>query len=101
MGHAGDIEARYTTNKGRLPPDLVEDMRDAYRRSAPFLETSKAEDRETELKALFRRQMLLVAGLTEEEVDKMDVEAMTDADVQRIVREKVAVQAGDGGTCGT
>ena len=101
MGHAGDIEARYTTNKGRLPPDLVEDMRDAYRRSAPFLETSKAEDRETELKALFRRQMLLVAGLTEKEVDKMDLEAMTDADLQRIVREKLVGAAGTGGNGGT
>jgi len=104
MGHAGDIEARYTTNKGRLPPDLVEDMRDAYRRSAPFLETSKAEDREAELKALFRRQLLVVAGLTEKEVDKMDLEAMTDADLQRIVREKLvgaAVSNGNGGTNGT
>ncbi len=101
MGHAGDIEARYTTNKGRLPPDLVEDMRDTYRRSAPFLETSKAEDRETELKALFRRQMLLVAGLTEKEVDKMDLEAMTDADLQRIVREKLVGAAGTGGNGGT
>jgi len=27
MGHKGDIEARYTTNKGRLPEDVVEDMR--------------------------------------------------------------------------
>jgi len=104
MGHAGDIEARYTTNKGRLPPDLVEDMRDAYRRSAPFLETSKAEDREAELKALFRRQMLLVSGLTEKEVDTTDLEAMTDADLQRIVREKLVGAAGtngDGGTNGT
>ena len=89
MGHAGDIEARYTTNKGRLPPDLVEDMRDAYRRSSPFLETSRAEDREAELKALFRRQMLLVAGLTEKEVDTMDLEAMTDPELQRIVRQKL------------
>ena len=104
MGHVGDIEGRYTTNKGRLPPDLIEDMRDAYRRSAPFLETSKAEDREAELKALFRRQMLLVAGLTEKEVDTMDLEAMTDADLQRIVREKLvgaAASNADGGTNGT
>ncbi|MEM4234095.1 MAG: hypothetical protein QXU75_02990 [Candidatus Methanomethylicaceae archaeon] len=27
MGHKGDIENRYTTNKCRLPPDVVEDMR--------------------------------------------------------------------------
>src|SRR5207247_3301894 len=89
MGHVGDIEARYTTNKGRLPPDLIEDMRDAYRRSLPFLETTKPADREAELKASFRRQMLLVAGLSEKEVGKMDLDAMTDAELHRIVRDKL------------
>jgi site-specific recombinase XerC len=89
MGHVGDIEARYTTNKGRLPPDLIEDMRDAYRRSSAFLETTKPADREAELKASFRRQMLLVAGLSEKEIGKIDLEGMTDADLQRIVRERL------------
>ncbi len=89
MGHKGDIEARYTTNKGRLPQDLVDDMRDAYRRSAPFLETTKVEGSEGELKVVFRRQMLAVAGLGEAEVAKMDLEAMTDADLQRIVRDRL------------
>ena len=27
MGHKGNIEARYSTNKGVLPPDTIEDMR--------------------------------------------------------------------------
>jgi integrase len=89
MGHVGDIEARYTTNKGRLPPDLIEDMRDAYRRSLSFLETTKPADREAELKASFRQQMLLVAGLSEKEIGKLDLDAMTDAELQRIVRDKL------------
>ena len=38
-GHKGDIEARYSTNKGRLPPDMIEDIREAYRRCEPFLST--------------------------------------------------------------
>jgi site-specific recombinase XerC len=104
MGHVGDIEARYTTNKGRLPPDLVEDMRDAYRRSLPFLETTKREDRETELKSAFRKQMLLVAGLDEKEIAKMDLEGMSDADLQRIVRDRLigsSVGSGNGNGNGT
>jgi hypothetical protein len=40
MGHKGDIEARYSTNKGVLPPDMVEDMRKAYRQCEPFLSTT-------------------------------------------------------------
>ena len=42
MGHKGDIEARYSTNKGVLPLDMVEDMRKAYRECEPFLLTSAA-----------------------------------------------------------
>lgn len=39
MGHKGDIEARYSTNKGRLPPVMLEEMRSAYRRCEPLLST--------------------------------------------------------------
>jgi len=38
-GHKGDIEARYSTNKGVLPPDMIEDMRKCYRECEPFLST--------------------------------------------------------------
>lgn len=43
MGHKGDIEARYSTNKGKLPPDMVEDMRRCYGECEPFLTTLAAE----------------------------------------------------------
>jgi hypothetical protein len=39
MGHKGDMEARYTTNKARLPPDMIEDMRQRYEACEPFLST--------------------------------------------------------------
>jgi hypothetical protein len=40
-GHKGDIESRYSTNKGRLPPEMIEDIRQAYTRCEPFLGTVK------------------------------------------------------------
>lgn len=40
MGHKGDIEARYSTNKGRLPPDMIKDMRKCYMECEPFLVTT-------------------------------------------------------------
>jgi len=40
MGHKGDIEARYSTNKGVLPPDMIEDIRKAYKECEPFLSTA-------------------------------------------------------------
>ena len=39
MGHKGDIEARYSTNKGVLPPDMIEDMRRCYKDCESFLST--------------------------------------------------------------
>ena len=39
MGHKGDIEHQYTTNKHRLPEDLIENMREKYRLASKFLET--------------------------------------------------------------
>jgi hypothetical protein len=39
-GHKGDIEARYSTNKGVLPPDMIEDMRKCYKECEPFLSTT-------------------------------------------------------------
>ncbi len=45
MGHKGNIEARYTTNKGRLPEALSKEMREAFMRCTPFLDLEvKHED---------------------------------------------------------
>lgn len=46
MGHKGDIEARYTTNKGRLPEDLIEDMRRTFKESSEYLETTPRPERD-------------------------------------------------------
>ena len=90
MGHVGDIEARYTTNKGKLPSDLIDDMRDAYRRSLPFLETGpKKGGDEEEMKRSFRRQILGVAGFSDEEIGKIDLSGMDDGEFQRKVRERL------------
>jgi integrase len=89
MGHIGDIEARYTTNKGRLPKDLIEDMREAYKRCQPYLQTTKAGAGEEELKASFRRQLLLLTGMKEDEMDKLNINDMTDEEIQDILKRRL------------
>jgi hypothetical protein len=90
MGHVGDIEARYTTNKGRLSEEMIEDMREAYRRSLGFLETSKPSTAaEDDLKESFRRQILAVTGMAPDEIDKMNLRAMTDGQLQQVVAERL------------
>jgi hypothetical protein len=90
MGHKGDIENRYTTNKQRLPESVIEDMREAYKRSQDFLQTTEREETsEDKLRESFRKQLLLVAGFKQEEVDKIDLPSMSDEELQEIVRKKL------------
>lgn len=88
MGHKGDIEARYTTNKGRLPESLLDDMREAYRRSQRFLQTKGKDTNEETLRDSFRKQLLLVAGFSPDEIKTMDP-SMDDAIFQETVRKKL------------
>ena len=88
MGHKGDIEARYTTNKGRLPDTVIEDMREAYKRSLEYLETRKTSVNGESLQDALRRQLLLVAGFSADEVDSMD-HSMSDEEFQEAVRRKL------------
>ncbi len=59
MGHKGNMEARYTTNKGRLPEALIEDMRLRYANSEEYLSTLKTQDHEKTRK----RDFLLTAEM--------------------------------------
>ena len=97
MGHKGDIEHRYTLNKSRLGGEVVEDLREAYRRSQEYLQTSRSEsDSEERLRDSFRKQLLLVAGFKPEEVEEMDL-SMDDSGFQEIVRKRLLGQSRDGG----
>ena len=90
MGHKGGIENRYTTNKCKLPESVIEDMREAYRRSQEYLQTMKfQETSEEKLRQAFRKQLLLVAGFEQAEVDKLDLSSLSDEELQKIVRNKL------------
>lgn len=90
MGHKGDIENRYTTNKHKLPEEVIEDMREAYKRSQEYLQTTKvSETSEEKLTQAFRKQLLLVAGFAQDEVDKMDLASLGDEELQEIVRKRL------------
>jgi hypothetical protein len=89
MGHKGDIENRYTTNKQRLPESVVEDMRAAYARSEEFLQTKiNEETSEEKLAMALRKQWLMVAGFKQEEIDKMDISTLNNDELQEMVRKK-------------
>ena len=47
MGHVGSIEATYTTNKTMLPKDLVDAMRDSFKRAEKHLDIETMQDNKT------------------------------------------------------
>lgn len=65
-------------------------MRQAYARSQEYLQTTRAsETSEEKLTQAFRKQLLLVAGFKQDEVDKMDVPSLDDERLQEIVRKRL------------
>ena len=86
MGHKGDMEARYTTNKGKLTDQMTEDMRRAYEQSQQFLSTDGMHDTESDkhkmLVGMWRQQakmygLDIYAMLTNDAVDKMQDDTCT------------------------
>jgi len=99
MGHKGDIENRYTTNKCRLPESVIEDMREAYKRSQEYLQTTKPETGREKLIEEFRKQLLVVAGFSQDEIDRIDVTGLTDEEFQDLVRKRLLGRRDE--DCGT
>ncbi|MDE1818662.1 MAG: hypothetical protein KGI19_08675 [Thaumarchaeota archaeon] len=49
MGHKGSIEAKYTTNKSILAKTLMDEMREAFRKSQEFLDYETNRESEEEI----------------------------------------------------
>lgn len=89
MGHKGDIEARYSTNK-RLPPDMIEEMRESYKKCLKYLETRVTEPSESDAKLYLQQQLLLAVGYRQDEIDRMNLAEMDNEAFQKLLRDKVA-----------
>ena len=65
-------------------------MREAYRKSQQYLQTIKAEKAsEEEIRQAFRKQLLLVAGFKPDEINNMDLSAISDEELQTIIRQRL------------
>ena len=89
MGHKGDIEARYSTNK-RLSPDMIEEMRQSYQKSLKYMETRVSEVSEDNARLYLQQQLLSAVGYRQDEIDKMNLADTTTEDFQKLLRDKVA-----------
>jgi hypothetical protein len=83
MGHKGSMEARYTTNKGRLPQSLVDDMREAYQRCEKFLTGQAPSERDVRLEVA--HVLLESLGYSEKDLEGVD---LTDVQQVRALTQK-------------
>lgn len=93
MGHTGDIEHTYTLNKSKLPREVIEQMRESYRKAQKYLQTADTANRE-DINKMFKRQLLLVAGYKSEEIKEEHME-LGEEEFQKMVREKLAKEMGN------
>jgi hypothetical protein len=72
MGHKGSIEAKYTTNKGLLPDELIEEMRAAFKRCERMLdlENQAEESQDPENKTKQPTQLVISLDKVEEMISQ-------------------------------
>jgi hypothetical protein len=87
MGHKGDIEAVYTTNKQKLSSEMIEDMRQAFKKASEYLVTERSETKgESELKRLF----LVASGkFSPEEIEKKHLAELPYEELQKVLQERL------------
>ena len=103
MGHKGDIEARYSTNK-RLPPDMIEEMRSAYIRASKYFETEEHGIKEEDVTKTMRKTAIMIletaygmqlSDKEKEELMGLEINELQDR-LKEIFRDKKAEILNDG-----
>ncbi|MGD0258179.1 MAG: site-specific integrase, partial [Thermoplasmata archaeon] len=92
MGHAGSIDARYTTNKRHVPKAFLDEMREAYKRCESFLATVPVADSNDGATRVLRA-LLVSKGYPKEESEKLDIGGMSDSELDALFK-KLGAHAG-------
>jgi hypothetical protein len=89
MGHKGDIEHTYTTNKRVLQPNVVEDMRTSFTKAQKFLQSEGSLADGHSLRDETYKRMLILAGYTEKEIVEQKLLEMDEDQVAQKARERL------------
>jgi hypothetical protein len=90
MGHKGEVATKYSANRHNLPSNVVERMRSAFAKTQRYLQTRKPDAViEQEITVKMKKQMLLVGGYSNEEIEVFNLEKMSTEDVQIKIRDKL------------
>lgn len=83
MAHKGDIEARYSANKGRLPPDMIEEMRAAYQKCESLLSTTATTLEQSSIVKDAKIEALKTVAKSLFGLDLMEVKVAKEREAQR------------------
>jgi len=98
MGHTGDISARYSTNK-KLSPEMIEEMRETYKKCSAYLETGRkalTEEEKEQLNKDIKKWYLSALGFTDDEIVKDNLLELEPEELQQKVREKLKLNMNNG-----
>ena len=98
MGHIGDIESKYSTNK-KLPEDILERMRESYSNASKFLETEERGIPEKQHNKDIRDMVLLMltsAGYTQDEIERDRLLDLEIPDIAKKISEKKSMAVNNG-----
>ena len=90
MGHVGDIETTYSTDKP-LPESVINDMREAFKKCLKNIETEvrgiSEEDKQSLEKTLTATVLMKIFGYSKEDADKLM--ELNDEELQRELQRKL------------
>jgi len=88
LGHTSGLEHVYGGTRD-LDPATIERMREAYKNCLQYLQATRAEATEEQIKKAFKKELLLVAGYSNEDVEAMNLDEMSDEELRSKIREKL------------
>ena len=89
FSHKGDMENRYTTNRNNLPTHIIDDMREAYKKSQKFLRTDQPAGANTEdLLKEMRREILMVMDFKEKDIEELMSPDLSNDEFKDLLKKK-------------
>lgn len=92
MGHTGDIERTYTLNKHKLPPDVMQGIKDSAKRIQKVVQTRvPKEDIVTveEARSIGKETWFLSLGFSKEEIQKLDLAHKEGEELRSALKHKL------------
>lgn len=92
MGHKGDIEARYSTNKRRLPMNVIEEMRAAYKKCDPLLSTAGQALEQSTIVKEAKMEALKAIAKSMFDIDLPDVKVARESEEKRELSQDETIE---------